>query len=47
MAVTNEEQKYIEELYFWLRWTAARIPGNETEILYTPNQLGAIIINLN
>ncbi len=42
-----EDLKMIRELRFWLYWTAGQRPGNETEILYTPGQLGAIIINLN
>lgn len=44
--MTNE-QKLVAEMQYWLAWTAQQRPGNETEILYVPEQLGAIIINLN
>jgi hypothetical protein len=45
--MTDKDQKLIDELRFWLQWTAEQQPGNETEILYVPMQMGAIIINLN
>ena len=45
--MTEKEQQYIDELYYWLEWTAQQRPGKETEVLYTPSQLGAVIINLN
>ena len=45
--MTEQEQQLIDELIYWLNWTAKQQPGNETEILYTPGVMGAVIINLN
>lgn len=45
--MTEQEQKLIDELLYWLQWIAQQHPGKETEILYVPQQMGAVIINLN
>lgn len=45
--MTEQEQKFIDELLYWLSWTTQQQPGKETEILYVPHQMGAVIINLN
>lgn len=43
--MSSKEQQ--AEVIFWLQWINKVRPGAETEILFVPNELGAIIINLN
>lgn len=36
-----------QEIIYWLQWVKLQQPGKETEVLYTPTQMGGIIVNLN
>ncbi|MEQ1677976.1 MAG: hypothetical protein ABL876_14810 [Chitinophagaceae bacterium] len=46
--MSEQEQKQISELLYWLQWTAQQNTGEEIEIIFPLNsQLGGIIINLN